>query len=620
MGFMIRFALALLLTVGSLQQAQQAQQPRSSAYGISYRLGMSRPASHLFEVTIDVNIPPADASSFVDFQTPKWQPGRYAVADFGKNVQEFAAHSQGRPLQWTRIDDQTWRVQRQGNREIRVTYKMFGNDLSGTYGQLDLGHAAYTGGEIFMYVVGHKPDPVDLHIEPPPNWRVINGRTERSNQRDFRYPNYEIMIDHPTEIGPDWTLDEFKVDGKTYRVVVHSRGDEGGRRPAFVRDLEKIVRAGVAMWGPPEFDTYTFLFHFAADDRSSDGMEHLTSTHIIEPGILAERDSYDVAVATAAHEFFHVWNVKRLRPVELGPWDWTKPAATRALWIVEGVTQYYGILMHRRAGLSSPEDFLHNLSETIDFIENSPANKVMSAEASSMAAPFIDGALHRQRTNLSNTSLSYYLKGQLVALNLDLIIRGKTRGRRSLDDVMRRAYDEFYVKSPPATYYLQGRGYTSEDFVRIVSDVAGADMDNFFAKYVRGVEPLPYEEALAAVGLRLVKTPSSQPYTAGIVIDREGPGVRLGALWNDSPAERAGMQQGDLLLSVGGTPVSRDNWVFTLNRYRQGDRVPVSVRRFRQDLNLTMELGPPEMYDYQIREMPNPSPEARSLRRAWLGD
>src|SRR6185295_16428305 len=169
----------------------------------------------------------------------------------------------------------------------------------------------------------------------------------------------------------------------------------------------------------------------------------------------------------------------------------------------------------------------------------------------SMAAPFIDAALQRQRTNLLNTSLSYYLKGELIALNLDLLIRGWTRGQRSLDDVMRRAYDEFYVKSPNASYYLKGRGYSIEDFARVVSEIAGRDMTDWFAKYVRGVDSLPYDEALAAAGLRLVKTPAYQPYTAGIVVDRdERQSLRLGALHTDSAAERAGLQQGDTLVSI----------------------------------------------------------------------
>jgi predicted metalloprotease with PDZ domain len=609
---MTRLLLALFLMLFAPAQSVPS-------YGISYQLAMSHPASHLFEVTIDISVPATEKSPSLDLQIPKWQPGRYSVADFAKNVQEFGALSQNTPLPWEKIDDQTWRIQRQGNRTITAKYKVFGDDLSGTYAQLDVGHANYTGGEIFMYVAGHKADAVQLSVQPPPNWRVINGRTDFSDQHDWKYPNYELMIDNPTEIGPDWTVDDFKLGGKTYHVVVHSRGDEGGRRPSFVRDVEKIVRTETKMWGLPEFDNYTFLFHFAADDRSGDGMEHLNSTQIIESGILADNGSYYGALRTAAHEFFHAWNVKRLRPIELGPWDWTKPAATRALWIGEGFTQYYGVEMYHRAGFEDSAAFLRNLADTITDVEDSPAVKLMSADASSMAAPFVDRALYRDRTNLDNTSLSYYLKGELVALNLDLLIRGKSNGQHSLDDVMRTAYDDFYLKSPPATYYLKGRGYTIEDFAGVVSRIAGTDMSGWFAKYVHGVERLPYDESLAAVGLRLVKTPANQPYTAGIALDRRDfQSARLGTLRTGSPAEEGGLQEGDILVSIGGTQVSRSNWLAVLNRYKQGDRVPVTIRRFRRTQDLTVQLGPPDEYEYKIEEVPNASKEARQLRAAWL--
>jgi predicted metalloprotease with PDZ domain len=609
---MTRLLLALSLTLFAPLQTLPS-------YGIGYQLAMSHPASHLFEVTIDLSIPANETSSFVDLQMPRWQPGRYSVADFAKNVQEFDARSQDRPLHWEKIDDQTWRIEREGSRAITARYKVFGNDLSGTFAQLDIGHGSYTGGEIFMYLRGHKEDPVQLQVQPPPGWRVINGRTERADQHDWKYPNYELMIDNPTEAGPDWTVDDFKLDGKTYHVVVHSRGDEGGRRPAFVRDVEKIVRAETKMWGTPEFDNYTFMFHFAADDRSGDGMEHLNSTQIIESGVLADSSSYYGALRTAAHEFFHAWNVKRLRPIELGPWDWTKPAATRGLWIGEGFTQYYGIEMYHRAGFEDSSAILRSLADTIGEIENSPAVKLMSAEASSMAAPFIDMASYRDRTNLQNTSLSYYLKGELIALNLDLIIRGRSKGLRSLDDVMRTAYDEFYLKSPNAGYYLKGRGYTIDDFAGVVSKVARMDMTGWFNKYVRGVETLPYDEALSAVGLRLLRTPASEPYTAGIVTDRQdSQTLRLGAIRTGSPAENSGLQQGDVLLSIGGTQVSRGNWRSVLNRYKQGDRVPVSIRRFHRMMDLTIQLGPPDVYDYKIEEASGASSEAKRLRAAWL--
>ena len=236
-----------------------------------------------------------------------------------------------------------------------------------------------------------------------------------------------------------------------------------------------------------------------------------------------------------------------------------------------------------------------------------------------MAAPFLDAAIHRQRTNLANTSVSYYLKGELIAMNLDLLILGKTNGRLSLDDVMKRAYDKFYERSPNATYYLKGRGYTIEDFAGVIAEIAGMDMNDFFARYIRGTETLPYDESFASAGLRLVKSTSSQPYAGGIVIDQEDRrSLRLGALRNDSPAERGGLQQGDELLAIGGTPVSRDNWRTVLNRFKSGDRVPVNVRRLRENLELVVELDAPETYTYRLEEDPSAPPRAREIRSSWL--
>src|SRR2546423_59884 len=443
---------------------------------IKYWLGMSRPYSHLFEVAIEVQLPSDPKMQSLDFQMPKWSPGRYAVFDFAKNVQEVKAREACPAgldcttpnLNVTRVDDQTWRVNVERNRHagtsLMFSYKVFGNDLSGTFSQLDARHANINGGCVFMYVVNHKPDPVGLSIKAPPGWQIVNGRTEKKDQSEFQFPNWDVMIDTSTEIAPDWTQDDFTTDGKTYRVVVHSMGNEGGKRPFLVRDIEKIVRAETSMWGPPEFDSYTFLIHFANDAHSSDGMEHLTSTEIIEPGALGDAGTYEETLDAVAHEFFHVWNVKRLRPIELGPWDFTRPASTRGLWIAEGITNYYGHLMQRRAGLWDDKKFWQALIEQITEIENAPGSKLMSAEESSLSAPFIDDAPQSQQTNLANTSISYYAKGESLGVVLDLLIRGNTSGKSSLDNVMRRMYDEIYLKSPNARYYLRGRGYQNEEF------------------------------------------------------------------------------------------------------------------------------------------------------------
>jgi predicted metalloprotease with PDZ domain len=613
-------ALNILLLLFLTTSAAQAQ-PLAS---IKYRLSMPRPVTHLFAVTIEVEMSEGASNDYLEFQMPKWSPGRYAVFDFAKNVQEFRAASGVCPsdakcklgvLESKRVDSQTWRVETRGVRSLTVSYKVFGDDLSGTFSQLNERHANFNGASLFMYVVGHKQDPVKLSIDPPKNWRIINGRMESANQREWSFPNYDILIDTPTEIAPDWTVDEFRHDGKTYRVVVHSFGDEGGKRAALVRDVEKIVRAETRMWGTPELDSYTFLIHFAADDRSGDGMEHLTSTQIVVSGALAEPSAYEDALATAAHEFFHVWNVKRLRPVELGPWDFTRPLVTRSLWIAEGLTTYYGNLMLRRAGLWNDAQFLNYLSGLIGGVENNPGSRLMSAEESSLSAPFLDGEIHEQRTNLDNTAVSYYPKGACIGLALDLLIRRQTRGRASLDDVLRRMYEEFYLKSETATYYLRGRGYTVEDFERVASEVAGTDLSDFFKRYVRGVESPPYDDALAGVGLRLVRAQRRTPYTAGISLDSSD-SARVESIRNNSPAEDAGLEQGDVLVQIGNQKVTRDNWA--LNLYKQNQRVPVTVRRDRRIINTFIKLAEPYNYNYRVEERKDATPTMRAVRAAWM--
>src|SRR5882762_2758335 len=614
-------ALTLLLLTISIAVVGQDEPLK-----IHYHLAMPHPSSHLFEVSIEVEAKSESGLDSIDFQMPQWSPGRYAVFDFAKNVQEFGISEIPPPnsrcadadAQLKRLDIQTWRVFMCKANRVTVTYKVFANDLSGTFSELDSRHANFNGGCIFMYVVNHKQDPVRLEIDPPKDWRIVNGRTEKKDQREWKFPNWDILIDTPTEIAPDWTEDNFKVDGKNYYVVVHSLGPEGGKRRALVRDIEKIVKTETAMWGPPEFDSYTFLIHFSADDHSGDGMEHLTSTQIIMPGTLADAGAEAETIDAIAHEFFHVWNVKRLRPIELGPWDFTRPANTRGLWIAEGITNYYGHLMQRRAGLWNDAKFWSTMSDQITEVENSPGSRLMNAEESSLSAPFIDDAPHAQQTNLANTSISYYPKGEVLGLTLDLLIRGKTQGKASLDDVMRRMYGEFYLNSPNATYYLRGRGYRPDDFERIVSEVAGADMSDFFKRYVRGVESPPYEEAFAQVGLRFVREPQ-QPVSVGVGADENDPNnFKVARVRPGSPASDAGLEIGDTINSLGGIRLTPTNLLKVLGRYKPGDRVALTVQRGRRTMQISIVLGPPQVMSYRIEEMTNTPAQAKALRAAWL--
>ena len=501
----------------------RAQDTNAPAYKVAYTISIKEPASHLFEVQVDVT--GVTDTDHVDFQMPRWSPGRYAVFDFAKNVQEARAMTYCPPgvkceraaMNVTRLDTQTWRVT--GGLvsgappkldSATFTYKVFGDDLSGTFSQLDKRHANFNGGSVFVYVAGHKQDASTLKIEAPSGWKIINGRSTRPDQAEFSFPNYDELIDTPTEIAPDFTVQTFNVEGKLFRVVVHSFGDEGGHREELAKAVERVVRAEVATMGAPEFEQYTFLFHFDPNAPRGDGMEHLNSTQIIETGPLSDRAMLEGAIGTASHEFFHVWNVKRMRPVGLGPWDFTRPVITHGLWIAEGFTTYYGLLFQRRAGLWDDERLLKTFGGAITYIENSQGSRLNSAVELSVLAPFIDRATSDQRTNTQNTLVSYYPKGAMLALPLDLIIRGRSKGRASLDEVMRQAYEEFYLKSPNDSYYLKGRGYTVDEFQRVASRVAGFDLSDFFRRHVYGVEPPPYDEALRYVGLRLTRAQQAQ--------------------------------------------------------------------------------------------------------------
>lgn len=603
-------ALAVIAIMSGVAVAQEQELPLKS---ISYRLSMPRPTSHLFEVAVTIELPDQLRSKPVQFQMPEWSPGRYAVFDFAKNVQEFRANGRVK-----RVDGQTWSVEPTGTNTLNVSYKVFGNDLSGTFSQLDERHANYNGGSIFMYVVGHKSDPVKLTIEPPTGWKIVNGRMDHPGQTEWQFPNWDEMIDTPTEIAPDWTLDTFEVDGKRYHVMVHSFGAEGGKRPALVKDIERIVRAQVAMWGVPEFSDYTFLIHYAADDHSGDGMEHLTSTQIIEPGALGEAGVYEETLGTVSHEFFHVWNVKRLRPEELGPSDFTRPLRTRGLWVAEGFTNYYGHLMLRRAGIWSDKKFLERAAQTIERIEGAPGSRLMSAEESSLSAPFIDDAPHAQLTNLQNTTISYYPKGELIGMVLDLLVRGRTKGKSSLDDVMRQMYDEFYLKSPNSSYYLRGRGYQTEDLERVVSQVSETDFSDFFKRYIRSVEVLPYEEAFSYGGLRLVKTQAKEPFDAGLSLEFEDETAMIENVRNGSPAEDAGLQAADEIVSLAGRAPTKQSWLKTLARYKPGDSIPITVKRDRRTIKTNLVLKEAERFEYRIEEDPRATAEQKGLRNAWL--
>lgn len=477
---------------------------------IEYTLGMPEPASHLYHITLFVS---GVGTRPVELQMPVWSPGRYARMDFARNVQEFtAAGSDGRQLRWDKPHGSRWRVYPGSSRSIRVSYRVFANaPLSGTFSVLDTLHANWNGPSLFMYVDGHKQDPVTLAVNAPEGWAIINGEVTRPGQRMFNFPNYDIMVDTPTEAAPAGSLllDSFVADNRLYRVMVHHNGPVAQQmRTRFLRDVENIVRYQNSVFGPPPLDQYTFLFNIGFPGR--DGMEHLNSTQIHNPDRWTDTAALLPGITTASHEYFHAWNVKRVRPQALGPFDYTREQYQPSLWVAEGWTSYYGFVTLRRGGVEDTDAFYRRMAALIQQNLTAPGRKHVSARSASFHAPFWDGAAQPQPTNREQVYFSYYTKGAGLAAYLDLYIRFRTANGRSLNhafnNLKTRTWD-----APRASYYLQGRGYTEADVEQSVAQAAGVPMADWFNRYVEDTEDPPFDDALGWAGLVLVR-PETGPW------------------------------------------------------------------------------------------------------------
>jgi predicted metalloprotease with PDZ domain len=472
---------------------------------VLYRIAMPDPSSHLFEVTVTAT---AEGGP-VTFQMPAWSPGRYVVYDFARNVQDVrASDGGGRELPVEKLDKQTWRVAPSGAAgRVVFSYRVYADNLSGTFSQLDERHGNFNGASVFVYVADRKPAPVRLEVVPPPGWKVYNAETVSPDQRAFEFANYDLLIDTPTEIAPDFEVATFRVDDCEYRVLTHQFGGARAATRRYAADTERIVRAQAAILGvPPDLPRYTFIAHFAPGNvGGGDGMEHLASTQLVVTSTLGDRNSYEGLLSLTSHEHFHLWNVKRLRPVELGPWDYTRENYTTSLWIAEGLTSYYGDLSLARAGIVDEARILEIFSGEIASLQTTPGRLVTSVERASFDTWLYLATSPRQRTNGAAISVDYYNKGEVLGILLDLEIRHRTRNARSLDDVMRLMYRRFFLDAPAATYYYKGRGYEAADFAAAVGEVAGVDITDWFRRYVSGTEELDYDRALGHAGLRLVR-------------------------------------------------------------------------------------------------------------------
>jgi predicted metalloprotease with PDZ domain len=496
---------------------------------------MPRPHTHLFEVEISVEPSGREALEFV---LPSWTPGSYMIREYARHVQAFAAHADGTPAAWTKSAKDAWRVETGGAQRVVVRYRVHAFDLTVRTCHLDGTHGFFTPAALLMFVDGRTAEPVQLSIDAPRGWRVATGLPRRG--RAWVAGDYDELVDAPVECGTHRTL-FFEIDGKPHEIALWGSGNEDDA--ALVRDAAAIVGAQRDFFGGLPYDRYVFIVHLA---NGRGGLEHRNSCVLLcDRFTFRPQAAYEHFLALLSHEFFHVWNVKRVRPAPLGPFDYRRENYTRQLWTMEGVTTYYEKRFLVAARLLSAARWLELLADDIAALAAQPGRALQSLEESSFDAWI---KLYRPDENSANSGISYYLKGGIVALALDLEIRHVTEGAGSLDDVMRALHSAHPPEAP---------GFAESDgFLAAVERVAGSHRGTFrrfFERWVAGREELDLDGAFARAGLRLEWSRRSRngdaPAWLGTKLKREGDRTTVAACRSDGPAWSAGIYAGDELLA-----------------------------------------------------------------------
>ncbi|HET6671492.1 MAG TPA: PDZ domain-containing protein [Pyrinomonadaceae bacterium] len=603
--------LTIALIVCSLTVAAQQATSRGVAPEIAFNVSMSKPHTHMLEVEVRVKRPAGMQVPAEDFLVmPVWTPGSYLVREFARHVQDFsAADSSGRALQWEKTNKNTWRIVTAGAREWHASYRVYANELSVRTNQLNSDHAFWNNAALLMYLDGFLTAPSTLHILAPQPWKVATG-LPAAGKNTFRAENFDVLYDSPVEVSNFKTI-SFTVKNVPHRIVIDGEGNYDSER--LKRDVQKIVEASVElMGGEIPYRDYTFITHLRAN--TGGGLEHLNSTALgFSRFSFQPESSYRGVLGTIAHEFFHLWNVKRIRPDALGPFDYTKENYTKLLWVAEGVTSYYQDVIMRRAGLITDKEFLETIAKAFQSYQRVPGRRVMNAEEASFDTWI---KYYRQDENSVNSQIDYYDKGAILGLLLDLEIRKLSHNAKSLDDVMRALYTEFFK---------QGRNYTPADFQRLCEQMAGASLDDFFARYVRGREEHDYNRALAAAGLRLNTSEASGGAKAtekaylGADLRQEGDRLMVSRVLEGSPAYEQGLNTGDQIVAFDNMRVNRDFFDTRLAEKHPGQLVSLTIFRFDDLSALPIKLGSVSDAVYRIVPAEKPTEEQRRIYGSWIG-
>jgi predicted metalloprotease with PDZ domain len=552
-----------------------------AAPGIAYRFTIPEPQHHWMQVEATFA---GLGDAPLELRMSRSSPGRYAIHDFAKNVYDVHAldgdEGDSKELAIARPDPSGWTVGRHGG-TVTIKYKVYGDHVDGTYLAIDTSHVHMNMPAAIMWARGLDDSSTTLSFEPPVGvarsaWTVATQLHAGATALEFTAPNLQYLMDSPVEFGPI-VMRQFAAGSRTFRIAVHHTG-ANGELDRFVQDVERVVREEGAVYGEfPDYEpgTYTFLADYLPY-AYGDGMEHRNSTVMTSASSL--QSDRPALLGTVAHEFFHGWNVERIRPRNLEPFDLDRANMSGELWLAEGFTEYYGPLALQRAGLANLAETGRAFTDLVDAVLTGPGRTVRSAEEMSRMAPFTDGGRTIDRTNWAGTVISYYPFGGAIALALDLTLRERSDGKTTLDDYMRAMWRVHGKPGGSREGYVD-RPYTSADAEARLAEVSGdaAFARDFFDRYIRGREAADYRRLLDRAGFVLRKRDAGRAWWGDLKIEPRSDGARIGALVPaNAPAYAAGIDQDDTLLKIAGERVTSAETVnIVLGRHRPGERVTI---------------------------------------------
>ena len=573
---------------------------------ITYTLSMPAPHSHLYHVQIEVD--GADSAS-QDLILPSWTPGSYMIRDYARHVQSFTASTlDGTPLHWYKVAKDSWRVETDGVSQFRVMYQVYANELTVRTSHLDGSHGYVNGATLFMYVEGRTAEHLQLTVVPAAGWQVTTSLLPLDREHTtFSASDYDELVDSPIECGTHRLL-QFEVDRIPHQIALWGHGNEDEAR--IVADTQRIVEIQRDFFGSLPYSHYIFILHLV--DGRGGGLEHRNSvTNQVDRWSFQPRRAYERFIRLTSHELFHVWNVKRLRPAPLGPFNYRAENYTRMLWLMEGATSYYDDLLLVRAGLISPERYLELLAEQIVQLQSQPGRLLQSLEQSSFDAWI---KFYRPDEHSANSSISYYLKGALVCLLLDMAIRTQSGGTRSFDDLMRYLYERYPITGPgiPEVGALQAAAEA----------VAGSEpgfFHDFFTHYIAGTTELDYSKGLATVGLELHWQRRGPAAWLGVSLKQQGERTLIRTVRADGPAYLAGIYADDELLALDGWRVDSEKFNARLAERKPGASVRLTLFRGDRLLEVTVTLAEAPPDALELTSSSERSAAQQQAYQKWLG-